>query len=366
MRVLHEAGFRVPRPIAWNRHTVVMGLVPGVLLKDVGVETFGGENGPVLDGVEETDLQNNEKAHAETENPEEKNRDTKEAKIAQLYSECIELALSLASRGCIHGDLNEFNILIENVPDAAADDIPTSNPPNRDTNTATSAPQPETTEPAPLIPHLIDFPQITSLSHPNAASLFARDIAGIKNHFRKRYNFEGEEEEPSLEDALERLRKAEEGGGEDDGGPKQRLDIQIEAAGFIRKPRGGGERTCSRRERQVDDANSASAGGKGALEEYYHGERNDEIEGIENVNRNREDRKLGEANVESVMESPRARGVESKVDATDSPDTAIAFLTISTNPHATTSTQQHTQGPHPLPGRAHMTKSKKAAAGWSI
>ncbi|KAI9662726.1 MAG: Serine/threonine-protein kinase RIO2 [Alyxoria varia] len=370
MKVLHEAGFRVPRPIAWNRHTVVMGLVPGVVLKDVGVEAFG-----VRRGIAEGGLRGGQEGvsygtEKKVESPdmerqgegEKEDEESKESKIAQLYSECIELALSLASRGCLHGDLNEFNILIENVPDTTIDDASSSEPQTQDNATHTTDPisTPQTTRTTttrPLIPHLIDFPQITSLSHPNASSLFARDIAGIKNHFRRRYNFESEDEGPTFEDALERLRRTEEQEG------AERLDIKIEAAGFIKKPRHGGGRVAKKRGQDANGGEATAAVEATVLEEYYlggyHGGRDEEGKG--------EDEDIpNEADVGDGMQPLEEEEARTKDDKTDALNIPIASLAISTNPQGTTTPQPQAQQSHQLPSRSRKTKSKKAAAGWSI
>ncbi|KAL9625263.1 MAG: hypothetical protein Q9160_000665 [Pyrenula sp. 1 TL-2023] len=73
MRALYDAGFPVPEPIAHNRHTVIMELVDGWPLRQV----------------------------KEVGDP------------AGLYADCMELVVRLAGRGLIHGDFNEFNILIK-------------------------------------------------------------------------------------------------------------------------------------------------------------------------------------------------------------------------------------------------------------
>lgn len=214
MTALYHAGFPVPRPIAWNRHTVVMSLVPGVPLRQVGIEAFGNV------------------------------KEERDEKISELYEAIMELALRMAEVGCIHGDFNEFNILIENVPETAempededeneADTMPGNeveadphsngkakaeadtsppNPPRQTTPTPSNpSPNPNPHPPAsnkPLIPHLIDFPQITSLSHPQAQSYFERDILCIKTFFQRKYAFSATNSGPTFSDAMSRLREAE-------------------------------------------------------------------------------------------------------------------------------------------------------------
>lgn len=60
-----------------------------------------------------------------------------------LYSTLMDLIVRLAKAGLIHGDFNEFNLLLKDVPEDA----------------------PEGTLPEPV---LIDFPQMVSTEHENA------------------------------------------------------------------------------------------------------------------------------------------------------------------------------------------------------
>lgn len=195
MRALYNAGYPVPRPIAHNRHTVVMSLVPGLPLRNVTLESFG-EVADELIGEEEGVDQ--ETAKRELQKAE------RDSKIALLYAAIMEQALNLAEVGVIHGDFNEFNILVSNVPDS--DD---------------SIPLPK----EPMVPILIDFPQITSFSHPQAQMYFDRDVQCIKTYFRRRYHFESSESGPTFEEAMERRNTS----------AKRMLDVEVEAMGFNRK-----------------------------------------------------------------------------------------------------------------------------------
>lgn len=118
MKALDDRGFPVPKPIGFNRHCVVMELV----------------NGGPLSGVQEVD------------NPEE------------LYEQLMELIIKFANHGVIHGDFNEFNIMI-------------------------------TDDGKPII---IDFPQMVSTEHTNAEYYFQRDVNCIKTFFRRRFGYESE------------------------------------------------------------------------------------------------------------------------------------------------------------------------------
>ncbi|KAI6178815.1 Non-specific serine/threonine protein kinase [Aphelenchoides besseyi] len=144
LKALYARKFPVPQPLDFCRHTVVMGLIDGSPLCNV----------------------------AEIENP------------AELYDELMNLIVRLARYGLIHGDFNEFNLIL-------------------------------TTDGKPM---LIDFPQMVSTDHPNAAYYFNRDVECIREFFRRRFGFESDEH-PVL-DQIER---------------KHILDVELEASGFTRK-----------------------------------------------------------------------------------------------------------------------------------
>ncbi|NXQ25153.1 RIOK2 kinase, partial [Alaudala cheleensis] len=116
--VLHDREFPVPKPIDYNRHAVVMELVDGYPLCQV----------------------------RQMEDP------------AAVYSELMDLIVKLANHGLIHGDFNEFNLILDNNDHAT----------------------------------LIDFPQMMSTSHANAEWYFNRDVNCIKEFFKKRFSYESE------------------------------------------------------------------------------------------------------------------------------------------------------------------------------
>ncbi|NWR64456.1 RIOK2 kinase, partial [Bucorvus abyssinicus] len=118
MKALHDRKFPVPKPVDYNRHAVVMELIDGYPLCQV----------------------------RQVEDP------------ASVYSELMDLIVKLANHGLIHGDFNEFNLLLDN------DDHVT----------------------------MIDFPQMISTSHANAEWYFDRDVNCIKEFFKKRFNYESE------------------------------------------------------------------------------------------------------------------------------------------------------------------------------
>jgi len=178
MKALRENGFRVPEPVAQSRHTVVMELVDAFPLRQI----------------------------SSLPDP------------AGLYAELIAIIMRLASFGLIHGDFNEFNILIR-------EDETVQKPKNQNDETSKD----ETSNPPPtLTPILIDFPQMLSIDHLNAEMYFDRDVNCIKRFFERRYNFVSNEPGPSFADARQ-LAAA--------GGKKgaKRLDVEVEASGFSRK-----------------------------------------------------------------------------------------------------------------------------------
>lgn len=148
--------------------------------------------------------------------------------IRKLYAALMALIVRLAQAGLIHGDFNEFNLLIREIyadSDAASESSATSSEPSAAPRTApalaadnvergrgferilSGAPpqQPkesdaddsdldddaiEIEEGVQVEPILIDFPQMVSIDHPNADYYFARDVECVRRFFRKRFRFE--------------------------------------------------------------------------------------------------------------------------------------------------------------------------------
>ncbi|ALC47763.1 CG11859 [Drosophila busckii] len=119
MTALHDRGFPVPRPIDFNRHCVLMELVNGWPMTQVH---------ELLD-------------------------------IPQVYDDLMNLIVRLGNSGVIHGDFNEFNIMLT---DAGK-------------------------------PILIDFPQMMSTSHENAQFFFDRDVTCVREMFRRKFAYESED-----------------------------------------------------------------------------------------------------------------------------------------------------------------------------
>jgi RIO kinase 2 len=112
------------------------------------------------------------------------------------------MILRLAQYGLIHGDFNEFNILIKE------EKLSSKNP-----------------EAITLTPVLIDFPQMVSIDHANAEFYFDRDVNCIKRFFERRFHFTSNENGPFFSSARKLIGK--------DG--IKRLDVSVEASGFSRK-----------------------------------------------------------------------------------------------------------------------------------
>ncbi|CAB1322058.1 unnamed protein product [Coregonus sp. 'balchen'] len=143
MKALYERGFPVPKPIDYNRHAVVMELINGYPLCQV----------------------------CELEDP------------SSMYNDIMELIVKLANHGLIHGDFNEFNLMLDDHDHVT----------------------------------MIDFPQMVSTTHFNAEWYFDRDVKCIRDFFAKRYNYESE-----LYPTFKDIRRS------------CSLDVEISASGFTK------------------------------------------------------------------------------------------------------------------------------------
>ncbi|KAJ5279398.1 Serine/threonine-protein kinase rio2 [Penicillium angulare] len=175
MKALRENGFSVPEPIAQNRHTIVMSLIDAFPLRQISKV-------PNPDG---------------------------------LYSELMDMILELARFGLIHGDFNEFNLLIQEEVDADA----------REKYTPDTKLDDVADEDIRLVPVLIDFPQMVSIDHMNAEMYFDRDVNCVKRYFQRKFHFVSEVPGPTFAQARKNFMK----------NPGKRLDIEVEASGFSRK-----------------------------------------------------------------------------------------------------------------------------------
>lgn len=118
MKALHGRGFPVPRPVDACRHCVIMELVNGYPLSNI--------------------------------------HDVKD--VPELYSDLMDLIVRFANHGVIHGDFNEFNLMLDDNDK----------------------------------PVVIDFPQMVSTSHENAKMYFDRDVRCVREFFRRRFGYESE------------------------------------------------------------------------------------------------------------------------------------------------------------------------------
>jgi RIO kinase 2 len=119
MSALYKRDFPTPTPYDANRHGIVMSLVKAYPMVNVK-----GLSDP-----------------------------------AKTYRELMDLIMELAEHGLVHGDFNEFNLMISEEEKIT----------------------------------VIDFPQMTSTTHLNAQFYFERDVRCVQSYFTKRFGlqFEG-------------------------------------------------------------------------------------------------------------------------------------------------------------------------------
>lgn len=175
MRALKGAGFMVPEPIAQNRHTVAMELIDAFPLRQI----------------------------REVPDP------------SGLYAELVEMVLRLAGVGLIHGDFNEFNILVKE------DELP----PQPEDRAEADTDEKQGNRTIKLTPYLIDFPQMVSIDHANGEMYFDRDVNCIKRFFERRFHFTSDEPGPFFVEVRKRA----------EGKLVKRLDVEAEASGFSKK-----------------------------------------------------------------------------------------------------------------------------------
>ena len=213
LSALHAEGFPVPAPIAHSRHTIVMALVDAPPLRQI----------------------------ASVPDP------------AALYAELVGLLLRLARHGLIHGDFNEFNILLR-----------------EDKTPATAAEGDDDDEPAvTLTPVLIDFPQMVSMDHANAEMYFDRDVACLKTFFSRRFRFVPTDPGPFYADAKKTVGR--------DGA--RRLDAALEASGFTKKM--AKDLEAAIRTQEAEAAERGDAGGEEEDGSDYEEDEEDEEDIVE-------------------------------------------------------------------------------------
>ncbi|GAA6049375.1 hypothetical protein JCM3770_007314 [Rhodotorula araucariae] len=166
MKVLHEHGFPVPQPIDQSRHCLIMELIDAFPLRQISaVPSPGG-----------------------------------------LYSLLMDMIVRLARSGLIHGDFNEFNLLIRDHRTEAEKDRDDEMPDDREARIARDGGdlpvrvelegdeyeerKRREREGTLLEPVLIDFPQMVSTDHPDAEYYFNRDVECIRTFFARRFKYE--------------------------------------------------------------------------------------------------------------------------------------------------------------------------------
>lgn len=87
----------------------------------------------------------------------------------EVYVKLMQLIIRLAENGLIHGDFNEFNLMIDDEEKIT----------------------------------LIDFPQMISINHPDAKFYFNRDVECVQTYFDRKYQMQFEEK-PDLDVDVER------------------------------------------------------------------------------------------------------------------------------------------------------------------
>ena len=115
LTALHQRGFPVPVPVHANRHAILMSFVNGFPFYSVKAVT----------------------------------------NVHVLYNQIVDLLERFAMHGLVHGDFNEFNLILD----------------------------------AQQRVFVIDFPQIVSVTHPDAPRLFQRDLDCVNEFFARKFGF---------------------------------------------------------------------------------------------------------------------------------------------------------------------------------
>ncbi|GJN90148.1 hypothetical protein Rhopal_003147-T1 [Rhodotorula paludigena] len=200
MKVLHDHGFPVPQPIDQSRHCLVMELIDAFPLRQISaVPSPGG-----------------------------------------LYSALMDMIVRLARSGLIHGDFNEFNLLIRDHRTEAEKDRDDEMPDDREARIERDGGdfpvkvelegeeyeerKRREREGTLLEPVLIDFPQMVSTDHPDAEYYFNRDVECIRTFFSRRFKYESSVY-PKFTTVVR------------DGVREFDLDVEVAASGFKKEDR---------------------------------------------------------------------------------------------------------------------------------
>jgi RIO kinase 2 len=239
---------------------------------------------------------------------------------APLYAELLHFIVRFARYGLIHGDFNEFNILIEEKF--------------------------EGDERVKLIPTIIDFPQMVSIDHANAEYYFDRDVACIKRFFDRRFGFTSDEPGPFFKDATKHLIK--------------RLDVEVEASGFSKKM--AKELDMYMKEHGVDgDAGDAEAAGEERGDDEFDFDDDAEAQ-VEDEEDNEEERG---PSFDDAQSSDLPPAEDSSAQTTELTASALASHMTILDIHDTDPVP-HLSEFKPPPQPTISTKAAKKKAGWAI
>ena len=220
-----------------------------------------------------------------------------------LYAELMAMIVRLADVGLIHGDFNEFNIMIEEK-ETQEQTNPISSPAplleesqiapqskNEEFIQRAEANTPTRTK-LSLHPVLIDFPQMLSISHQNASTYFARDVNCIKAYFQRRFHFTSDDPGPFFSDVEKRMKDKNKGSGSG-----RRLDVEVEASGFSKK-------VAKELEKYMDEIGVEDAGDG---DEGRSGNGGDEDDDSDDDDLNKDSRQSGSENNDDSEDRPGQR-----------------------------------------------------------
>ncbi|TKA55595.1 hypothetical protein B0A53_02773 [Rhodotorula sp. CCFEE 5036] len=200
MKVLHEHGFPVPQPIDQSRHCLIMELIDAFPLRQIASVPSPGA----------------------------------------LYSSLMDMIVRLARSGLIHGDFNEFNLLIRDHRTDAEKDRDDETVDDREARIEREGGdfpvkvelegeefeerRRREREGTLLEPVLIDFPQMVSTDHADAEYYFNRDVECVRTFFSRRFKYESSVY-PKFSSTIR------------DGVREFDLDVEVAASGFKREDR---------------------------------------------------------------------------------------------------------------------------------
>ncbi|GAA5997423.1 hypothetical protein JCM5350_006786, partial [Sporobolomyces pararoseus] len=184
-----------------------------------------------------------------------------------LYSSLMDLIVRLARSGLIHGDFNEFNILILDHRTLAEKDRDDETTEERDLRILRDGGidkpveielegeeyelrKKREREGTLLEPVLIDFPQMVSTDHQDAEYYFNRDVDCIRRFFKRRFKYESNVYPKFTTNLRDGVREFD-------------LDVEVAASGFSK-----GERKVLEEYMAELAAHDKENGGEGEGEEY--------------------------------------------------------------------------------------------------